>query len=451
MRIPISAVSRSASVKAVIVAILTLALLIPVQMIKGVVFDRRNNESVAIADIQNSWGREQTISGPVLKLPYRVENATVYGLSYADEKVVYLLARELRAHADVATEERYRGMHKLPVFKAAVRASVRFDFELLDSLGVTDEQLLWSDAEIYLGISDPMAISKIPMLVADGAEVEFTASTEGVSGVPSELRAPLDRLLAGPPPGRELEFTFIVNLNGSGSLSFLPLADSATVTMSGNWTSPSFTGRQLPADREIRDDGFDASWSATRIGRNLPSAWIERNDQPQTVGQGAFGARFIQPVGLYPVIERATKYAVLIIGLTFVAWFLMEVVGNLRLHPLQYLQVGFANTLFYLLLLSLSEHVGFDLAYVMSMLASTALIAGYSAAILGSRSRAGMTAGVLLVLYAFLYLTLKAENVALLAGSVGLWVVLAVVMYVTRGIDWYAAGSDDQSHVDSAA
>ncbi len=444
MRIPIGGVSRSASVKAMAVAILTLVLLIPVQMIKGVVFDRQHNESVAIADIQSSWGREQTISGPVLRLPYRAENATVYGLSYADEKVVYLLAKELRAHADVATEERYRGMHKIPVFKAAASASVRFDLESLDSLGITYEQVLWPDAEIYLGVSDPMAISTIPLLVADGAEVEFTASTESIGGIPSELRAPLTRLLAGAPPEEELEFNLSLSLNGSGSLSFLPLADSAIVTMSGNWRSPSFTGRQLPADREVRDDGFDASWTATRIGRSLPSAWIGGDDQPQIIGHGAFGARFIQPAGLYPVIERSTKYAVLVIGLTFVAWFLMEVTGNLRLHPLQYLQVGFANALFYLLLLSLSEHVGFDIAYVMSVTASTALIAGYSAAILHSRSRSVMTVAVLLALYAFLYLTLKAENVALLAGSVGLWFVLAIVMYVTRGIDWYAAGGDIQ-------
>ena len=321
--------------------------------------------------------------------------------------------------------------------------------QLLDALGIADEQILWSGAEVYLGISDPMAISEIPRLVANGAEVEFTASSEGIDGLPSELRMSLGQKFDKPPPGGELEFDVLLNLNGSGSLSFLPLADHAAVTMSGDWNSPSFTGRQLPTHREVRDDGFDASWTSTRIGRKLPSAWIERHEQPPSIGRGAFGARFIQPVGLYQVIERSTKYAVLIIGLTFVAYFLMEVVCNLRLHPLQYLQVGLANTLFYLLLLSLSEHLGFDAAYALSASASTALIAGYSAAILRGRSRAMMMVAVLLALYTFLYLTLKAENVALLAGSVGLWIVLALVMYLTRGIDWYGVGNGDQQQADA--
>ena len=449
LRNPIRVASRSTSIKALVIAILILALLIPVRMINGVVFDRRDNQSIAVADIQNSWGGVQTISGPVLKLPYRVEDTTVYGLSYANEKVVYLLAKKLRTHADVTVEERYRGMHEVPVFNAAVTTNVRFDFTSLDSLGIEAEQLLWSDAELYLGISDPMAISEIPRLVANGAEVEFTTGGESIGGVPSELRTLLGRHLDRPPPDGELEFNIVLNLNGSGALSFLPLADHTAITMSGNWSSPSFVGRQLPAHREVRDDGFDASWTSTRIGRKLPSAWIERHEQAPNIGRSAFGARFIQPVDLYQVIERSIKYAVLIIGLTFVAYFLMEVICNLRLHPLQYLQVGLANTLFYLLLLSLSEHLGFDAAYVLSASASTALIAGYSAAILRGRSRAIIMTGMLVSLYAFLYLTLKAENLALLAGSFGLWVVLAIIMYVTRGIDWYGAGNGYQKQADA--
>ncbi len=289
-----------------------------------------------------------------------------------------------------------------------------------------------------------MAISEIPLMLVDGAELEFAMSGEAIDGIPSELRMQLGRHLDRPSSGGAFEFSVSLNLNGSGSLSFHPLADRAAITMSGNWNSPSFVGRRLPAQREVRDDGFDASWTSTRIGRKLPSAWIEGHGQSPSIGRGAFGTRFIQPVDLYQVIERSTKYAVLIIGLTFVACFLMEVICHLRLHPLQYLQVGLANTLFYLLLLSLSEHLGFDTAYVLSTSASTALIAAYSAAILCSRWRATMMAAVLLALYAFLYLTLNAENVALLAGSVGLWVVLAIIMYLTRGIDWYGAGTGDQ-------
>lgn len=220
--------------------------------------------------------------------------------------------------------------------------------------------------------------------------------------------------------------------------------------MSANWGAPSFIGRQLPSSREIRDESFEASWHSTRLGRKLPAAWTSAQDPQYFAAENAFGARFIEAVGRYQVIERSTKYAVLIVGLTFVAYFLMEVVARLRLHPLQYLLVGLANTLFYLLLLSLSEHLGFAVAYSVSAGASTALIAGYSSAILISRSRAILMVAVLTALYAFLYMTLKAESFALLAGSIGLWIALAAVMYLTRGIDWYADDDNAQKQAGPA-
>ena len=215
--------------------------------------------------------------------------------------------------------------------------------------------------------------------------------------------------------------------------------------MTSNWSSPSFTGRRLPGEREVRDDGFDASWQASSLGRALPSVWIDTHSALGDVSGGAFGVRLIQTVGLYQLMHRAIRYAVLFIGLTFVTYFLMEIVGKLRLHPLQYLLVGLANTLFYMLLLALSEHIGFDLAYTISAMASAALISGYSAAILERRTRAALVALVLAGLYLFLYLTLKAETFALLAGSTGLWVVLAAVMYLTRRINWYASDEDADS------
>ncbi|MCP4302794.1 MAG: cell envelope integrity protein CreD, partial [Gammaproteobacteria bacterium] len=376
--------------------------------------------------------------------PYTVEKKTAYGSPYSEEKVVHLLAEELVVTAKVAAELRYRGIHKIPVFSADIDMSGRIDLDTLDAIGITPEQVRWSGAEIFLGVSDPKAISKIPVVIANGRDVNFTTSGNGIEGLAPRLGAAVGQHVSAAQWESELVLDISVAVNGSGSLQFLPLAENATMTMSANWASPSFTGRQLPAGREIREDGFDASWHASSLGRKLPAIWIDEHPAQLGAGEDAFGARFIQPVGLYQLIERATKYAVLFVGLTFVTYFLMEVVGKLKLHPLQYLLVGLANTLFYLLLLSLSEHVGFDLAYGISALASAALISGYSAAILVRRTRAVAMAAVLTGLYAFLYLTLKAESFALLAGSIGLWVVLAAVMYLTRGINWYAAGETDQ-------
>ena len=443
MKIPVNVSSRSASVKVAIIGFLTLVLLIPLGMIKGVIFDRQNIESVTVLDIRNSWGGDQTISGPVLRLPYKIEKETVYGAPYSEEKVVHILAEELQITADVATDVRYRGLHKVPVFSADISISARIDLDALDTLGIAAEQVTWSGAEIFFGVSDPQAISKIPVVLANGTEINFTTSGTGIEGLASHLSAEVGRPLSAARSESDLVLDISVAVNGSGSLQFVPLAENASVTMSANWASPSFTGRQLPAAREIREDGFDASWHATSLGRKLPAIWIDSHAAQVGAGQDAFGARFIQPLGLYQLIERATKYAVLFVGLTFVTYFLIEITSNLKLHPLQYLLVGLANTLFYMLLLSLAEHVGFDVAYGVSALASAALISGYSAAILVRRARAVVMAAVLTGLYALLYLTLKAESFALLAGSIGLWVVLAAVMYLTRHINWYAAGDPD--------
>jgi len=444
VRNPFNSSGRSASVKAAIVAFLTLVLLIPMGMIEGVIVDRQNNASVASVDIRNSWGGDLTVTGPVLRLPYTVNKQTVYGSLYSEEQVVHILSEELVVTVDVATEIRYRGIHEVPVFSADIDIDGKIDLGALATLGIMAEQVSWSDAEILLGISDPQAISKIPLVVANGNRVNFATSGEGIEGLASQLSAAVGKQLTVPPSESTLTFEISVAVNGSGSLQFLPLAENASVTMSSNWPSPSFTGRQLPTARDLREDGFDAEWHATSLGRSLPAVWIDSHAAQVNATADAFGTHFIQPVGLYQLIERATKYAVLFIGLTFVTYYLMEVVGNLRLHPLQYLLVGLANTLFYLLLLSLSEHVGFEIAYFVSALASAALISGYSAAILVRRARAVAMAAVLAGLYAFLYLTLNAESLALLAGSIGLWVVLAVIMYLTRGINWYVAGEVDQ-------
>lgn len=444
MKISVSAGSRSASLKVIVVALLTLVMLVPLGMIRNIVHDRENNAATAVLDIRNSWGGDQIVTGPVLKLPFELKDQTIYGTSYVDEKFVYLLADELQIDASVATEIRYRGMHEVPVYSSVIKIKGRVDFAALETLGISIQQIRWAGAELFVGVSDPMALSKVPVVAVGTRRVSFAAGGKGIEGLASQLNAPLGKLLEASQVQGEMEFDISMAINGSDSLRFFPLAENAQLTMSANWGSPSFIGRLLPSVREIRDDGFEASWHSTHIGRKLPVAWVTTQDPRSFAAESAFGARFVQTVGLYQLIERSTKYAVLIIGLTFVAYFLMEVVADLKLHPLQYLLVGLANTLFFLLLLSLSEHVGFDVAYFLSAGASTSLIAGYSAAILLSRMRAFMMVAVLAALYAFLYMTLKAESFALLAGSIGLWVALAAIMYLTRRINWYAEGGAGQ-------
>jgi inner membrane protein len=203
-------------------------------------------------------------------------------------------------------------------------------------------------------------------------------------------------------------------------------------------------GAYLPLTREVNEGGFTATWEIPDLGRNIPRSWLDGELREITTDQSAFGVEIFVPVGLYQLSLRATSYAVLFIGLTFVAFFLFEILLGLRLHLLQYLLIGFANSLFYLLLLSLAEHIGFGVAYMISTIASCSLIVAYSVSVLRVRRRSGLMALILAGLYGFLYVTLKAESYALLVGSIGLWIVLATIMFLTRRIDWEGlAGSGD--------
>ncbi len=438
MKLPFKLERHTATSKVAVIAFLVLVLLIPVGMIKNIILDRTQIESVATQDIRNSWGGDQTITGPILRLPYEVLKTTVYGSPYSEGKHAYLLAEKLKIVAKVKTEIRYRGIHEVPVFAATIDMFGNFDLSLLDTLGIDRDDVNWSGASVLLGLSDGTAIKTTPILEMAGTGSEFRTGAAQIAGLPPQLAADIGDRMTVVATKTDLPLQISIAFNGSGALQFLPLANSAEVRTSANWPSPSFVGRQLPAKRNIQETGFDATWLASGLSRKLPAIWTDAHETKSTIAESAFGVRLIQPVGLYQLMMRAVKYAVLFVGLTFVIYFLMEMVGNLQLHPLQYLLVGLANTLFYLLLLSLAEHVGFGLAYIISAFASAALITGYSATILTSRRRALVLAAVLFGLYVFLYLTLKAEHYALVAGSTGLWFILAAVMYMTRKINWYA-------------
>jgi inner membrane protein len=228
-----------------------------------------------------------------------------------------------------------------------------------------------------------------------------------------------------------------LNIKGSESLSFLPLGDTTRASIESAWPSPSFSGNYLPNAREVTDGGFNADWKISSIGRSLPSRWTKGSGAATSTKSGAFGVDLYMPIGVYRLTMRAATYGVLFVVLTFVSYFMFEVVVGLKLHPLQYLMVGLANVIFFLLLISLAEHIGFGWSYISSAFASSGLIVGYSYSVLGQRSQAMIVGGVLFVLYCFLYMTLKAETYALLAGSIGLWAALALIMYLTRRIDWY--------------
>lgn len=446
MQNAIQGLKRSVSIKAAVIGGLVLVLLIPVSMINGVVHDRESVHQQARWDIMRAWGHPQLIGGPVLIVPFTQRHIDSQGNEFIEERQMYLLPETLGIESDVRPEIRYRGLHKVPIYSTRITLAGRFAHPDAELLGIGNATLAWNKAGVALTVSDARAISEVPTISLNGPTARFESGGPALfNDAPPSIIAQVGDALATSNTGDALQFELTLSLNGSDTLQFVPLGDTTDVRMTSDWPSPSFLGNHLPRTRDISDEGFTAAWQIASLGREMPSQWTDRNPPSPSAHNAAFGVSFYMPVSLYQLTLRATKYAILFIGLSFVAYFLFETLGSLRLHPLQYLLVGFANAMFYLLLLSLAEHIGFGWAYLTSAAASAGLIAGYSAAILGGRRRGLVIAAVLAALYAFLYMTLKAESYALLAGAAGLWVALAAVMYMTRRIDWYAqsAGAPD--------
>jgi len=439
----ISRLPQSASIKVFAIGFLTLILLIPLSMIESVIYEREQMGQVAKADIQRTWGNTQLVAGPVLVVPYDSMHINSRGEEFASRHHLYVLPQNLNIDGNVDPEVRYRGMHTVPVYSAQLKLRGMFSSSWLEEMNIAPKQVDWKGVFVALGVSDARAITEIPSFGLPDDAIRFVPGGNQVSGFPSQVVAPIGRSVNAEKIRLEMPFEIDLKLNGSESLQFLPAGDTTNVSLRSSWQSPSFSGNYLPENREINADGFSAGWRVSSIGRALPSRWTDTSGSGGTAHESSFGVDLYMPISVYRLTERATKYGVLFIGLTFVTYFLFEVVAGMRLHPLQYLLVGFANSLFYLLLLSLAEHIGFGLAYLLSSGASCALIIGYSWSVLGNKRSAIIMTGILLLLYSFLYMTLKAESYAMLAGAIGLWVSLGATMYLTRGIDWYGRASEE--------
>ena len=241
------------------------------------------------------------------------------------------------------------------------------------------------------------------------------------------------------PTENDSTFSLRLNLNGSEQIHFIPVGETTVINLKSTWPSPSFNGSFLPANREITDKGFSAAWNILHLNRNFPQFW-EGNQYK--VKESSFGLKLLITADIYQKSVRISKYALMFIVFTFSAFFFSEIINKKRVHPIQYILIGLAIILFYVLLLSISEHLNFDIAYILSAIAITTVITGYSKSVLRNNRFTLTVSGILIILYAYLYIILQLEDYALLMGSVGLFTVLTIVMYITRKIDWYSLDKD---------
>jgi len=425
--------------KLAFIGILILVLLIPMSMIYGLINERKSSRSEAVYDILANWGGEQTVGGPVISIPCQVTDRH-------KTKVVWthFLPETLFYEGLVDPKILNRGIFRTPVYQAKIAMKGVFNKPAVEALVPEAVTILWDKAVISLGISDPRAIRNVGKMDWNGKTLQFGPGNGSLEFLGSHIQAPLPNLqnLASDSP---INWSLDLNLAGGKRLYFLPLGKETKANMSSTWLEPGFSGAYLPEHREINDEGFKSSWSVLHLGRNHPQEWRSDALPHIYLSDNAFGVDLLLPVDIYTMSTRSVKYAVLFIFLTFTAFFLFETLNRLRIHPIQYLMVGMALCIFYLLLLSLSEYLPFSLAYFLASSGVTCIITAYSASVLKKRRRAGVMVVLLGCVYGFLFVLLQLSELSLLLGSLGLFVIMALVMALTRNIDWYAPGPKQEA------
>jgi inner membrane protein len=406
-------------------------------MITNLINERKSRKLSAELEVSQKWGGSQIVSGPIVTIPFRKkvyqrDNDGTKHFTYVKE-FAHFLPRDLKIDGNMSPEVRKRGIYKIAVYASSLNISGEFeDFDFSD-FKIANEDVYWDQAHISLGITDMKGIQERIIMNWNGQKLEFGPGLNGndlyYSGASIDL--PIDS------SGKGSEFNLNLKLNGSKGLQFSPIGESNEVHLSSDWDSPSFFGTFLPDHREVSESGFVADWKILNLNRNFPQKWLNKEHK---IGQSNFGLNLYIPVDHYQKSTRSAKYAIMFISLTFLSFFFMEIINKKRIHPIQYILVGLALCIFYTLLLAFSEHISFNWSYLIASIAVVGLIVSYIAAIFKNGKLTMITSGILIVLYSFVFIIIQLEDASLLMGSVGLFIVLAVVMYFSRNIQWSSIG-----------
>jgi len=432
--------THSVIIRLVVIGVLLLALLLPLLAVQGLVQEREQRRAETESELIQSWGGEQMIAGPILTVPYVVHTLDESGRKVETVEAAHFLPDSLLIQGKVTPEKRRRGMYEATLYETTLAISGSFHAPDFSGWRVSPGAILWDEAVLSVEVPDMRALQERVSLAWNGEKKDFRPGKGSVGLFAGEIRAALPGLAAGRAGTAGVPFSFDLALRGGGSLGFLPLGDQTTVRISSPWKSPNFSGAYLPGSRALSDGGFDAEWKVISMARAYPQRWMGGEITPDTVRASAFRVSLMTPVDTYLKVTRALKYGLLFLFLPFFTLFLFEVFSTQRIHPLQYLFVGFADCIFYFLLLSLSEHIAFGLAYGIASVCSTGLITAYTTSIMRSGKKGVVMLPVLGAAYGFLAVVLSSEDYALLFGSIGLFLILAVVMLLTRKVDWYRPG-----------
>jgi inner membrane protein len=450
---------ESIMIKLFSIGFLVIILLIPSAWISDLIYERQSRANSVMNEVADKWSGSQSLSGPVLVIPYKQKDIIDRGKDGVEirEHVenAFFLPEQLTIDGKVTPETLHRGIFDAVVYESSLQINSIFSTPDFQRLNIAPEMVQWKDAYMVCGISDLRGISDNPAflvgekkLVAEpsnhigvvvntssravsdeysyeGETTEVTSSTKGIT-------AKLDWQSAEDFKG---SVRMQLDLKGSKRLDFIPTGKTTDVKLSGTWKDPSFDGVFIPVERQINEAGFNAQWKVLHFNRPFAQQWTSNN---QSLSGADFGVKLLVPVDQYQKGTRTAKYGILVILLTFIALFLVEITQKIRIHPFQYILIGAALTIYYTLLLSVSEHIGYNLAYLVASAATVALVGLYSTTFMRDSKLVILFTILLMVFYTFIFVIIVLQDFSLLIGSIGLFVIVGMLMYFSRKIHWYA-------------
>ena len=441
---------QSITIRLITIGILILLLLIPVSMVEDLIREREYRQADAIREVSSKWGEQQTITGLVLTIPYKTFEKVYEKESTEKFKLVesieyaHFLPEALNIKGDITPEVRYRGIYEVIVYNSKVNLSGNFSTPKFEEWKIDNANVIWEDAFVSLGLTDLRSIQENISVKWNDKKYFFNPGVASNDVIQNGISTRLS-LKSSDSSSAKASFSLDLNFNGSSSLYFVPLGKTTKVDINSKWKNPSFDGAFLPDDRTISTEGFKANWEVLHLNRSYPQSF---RGATTGINESSFGVNLIVPVDEYQKSMRSAKYAVIFITLTFLIFFFVQILNGVRIHPIQYIIVGLALCVFYTLLIALSEHIAFMYSYLISSTAIVVLITLYAKSIFNNTMLTRMIGLILVILYLFIYSIIQIEDYALLMGSIGLFIVLAIVMYLSRKIDWYAIKTKGTEEID---
>ncbi len=438
---------NSLTARMFVIGILTLILLIPLFMVQDLIKERSQRQKSVVAEINDKWGDEVIIFGPILKLPYRtfrekhITNSKneLTTESIEEIKHLYFFPQQLKIHSNIDPEIKKRGIYQTAVYKSKTNLSGSFSGPEHQNEDISEENILWNKARIIFNTSNLKGVNEQINIKIGNSGYHFKSKYQEQNRLsPNEQALYLmeSEVLKESdfPKEKPVDFNMEISVNGSSGISFVPIGKTTEAGIVSDWKTSSFKGNFLPYNEDkITDEGFDARWKILDINRPFPQTF---NNKLPELTKYAFGVNFMIPVDEYQKSERATKYGFLVIALTFLLFFLIQTLSKIPIHPFQYFMIGLGLVMFYTLLISISEHSSFLKAYLIAGISVILMISLYSKSILKGWKFPVFIGLSLFALYSFIYVIIQLESYALLVGSVGLFLILAGVMFVSRKIEW---------------